>query len=793
MIRSFIQTLLSIPIITILLTSAIPSGAKDYILMDEAPAALDLQGWENASFPLGNGYMGVSFFGGVEKELWQVTDPTIYANSWEKRRKRHRIGLSSAVELYFETEHEHESVSDYSRQLDIMRGLGTTTYVADGVTFTREQLTSYPANVFSARISADKNGMVSFRLRARHSYPEPRRTVQADIEGDVIVLTGMTEVLKTKYQARIAVEVDEGDIKVSQSGNEGIVEVTGANAATVCLTIGTNYQNKPEVYLTSTHFYGYSDSAATPPEFEDKGKKLEGNPLPVEAIKERLTQARAKGWESIKQEHLADFQPIMERCSIDLGGVLPEIPIAEVRGNYKSDKIENPAHARYLEELFFQYGRYLMAASSRPGTLPAGLQGTWSWKESAPWTGGYWLNINFQMNYWPTFSTNLTEMIGPYLDQLQAMYPRHQYLAKLYAKDELGKEVDDVWTVGHSNHAYDAAEITSKGGIGGGPFTLLPLWDWYLFTGDTEILEEIWPLLYKSSRFLVQVMQEQEDGKILAVPSYSPENKSPEGVKVAKGTAYDQQMVYEGHLMTLTAARILGKDEPLLDTMRDHLPRLDPVMIGSDPLGAYLMEFREEKAYHGGSHRHISQLVGLVPGTIISQKPEWIQAAQTTLNLRGDKSRGWALAHRLNSWARTHDGDRSLVLLDNLLSDRVYDNLWGKHAPFQIDANFGGTSGIAEMLLQSHVLQDLPDEGPLGFEDFNFLIHILPAIPKEWSEGSFTGMKARGGFEVGANWESGKAKRVTVKSLKGNAARLQIGDQVQEIKIAKGEVGIFDF
>ena len=384
-------------------------------------------------------------------------------------------------------------------------------------------------------------------------------------------------------------------------------------------------------------------------------------------------------------------------------------------------------------------------------------------------------------------------MIEPYLDQVQAMYPRHQYLANLYAKEKLGKVVGDGWTVGHSNHAYDAAEITSKGGIGGGPFTLLPLWDWYLFTVDKAILEKLWPMLLSSSRFLAGVMEQQADGKILAVPSYSPENRAPKGVKIAKGTAYDQQMAYEAHLMTLTAARILEKKDPLLDTIQEHLLRLDPVMIGEDPQGKYIREFREEKAYYGGSHRHISQLVGLVPGKLISQKPEWIQAAQTTLDLRGDKSRGWALAHRLNAWARTHGGDRSLKLLKNLLSDQVHDNLWGKCGSFQIDANFGGTSGIAEMLLQSHVLQDLPANGPLGFKDLNFLIHILPAIPAEWSDGSFAGMKARGGFEVSANWERGKVKRVSLKSINGNPARLRVGEHVQHIKMAKGESQTFDF
>jgi len=752
---------------------------KEYCMKDSEPAGLNIKGWESNSYPLGNGYFGVNFFGGVNQELFQFSEPSVFGHA--KVRTTHYLAFSSAIELLLET--DHTSDSDYSRSLDLMQGIGRTSYKSRGITFHREILTSYPDNCFAVRLTADKGQQITFRLNAKHSYPGEDRAVKAEVEDDVVILTGIPEPTKTIYQARIAVEIEGGTRNVSSSNGEGVIDVKAADAATVYVTIGTNYRQEPKTFLTSPGFRSKDKGDGIPAEWLDKSKKIEGNPLPAKAIKERLAKARQKGWEALKKEHLDDFQPIMERCRIDLGGVMPERSTREVRSmNGEIDK-----EARYLEELFFQYGRYLLLSCSRPGTPPANLQGTWNWKKGAPWTGGYWLNINFQMNYWPTFITNLPELIVPYYDLLKAMRPRHEVFAREFAKEKYNKDLKDVWTVGHATHAYDAAAISGHGGMGCGPFTLMALWDWYLYTGDRAVLERIWPFLIASSRFMAETMEEQDDGKILCSPSYSPELKAPKGVKNAKGTAYDQQLAYEGHVMTLTAARILGKQDPLIAKIKDHLPRLDPVMIGKHETGNYIKEFREEKAYHGSTHRHMSQLVGLTPGSVIFQKPEWIKAAQTTLNLRGiGWMIGWGLSHRANAWARLYDGDRSLEMLDYLLYKKKSNNLWGR--PFQIDANFGATSGIAEMLLQSHIMTALPEEKEsLSFQDMNFTIHILPALPQAWKNGSFKGMRARGGFEVGAVWENGKLKSVDIKSLNGNPCIIRYGEKTVALKIKKGE------
>lgn len=751
--------------------------AKEYILQDDKPAATSLKAWENDSYPLGNGHFGVSFFGGIQKELWQFTEPSVVVYSYQQRKKSHRIELSSAIELWLETDHDSKKASDYTRQLDINRGIGLTTYKSGGVTHTREQLTSYPDNCFAARLTASERGKISFRLNTRHSYPDNHRTIQTSVDGDQIVLTGTTEPMKVTYQARIAVDAKGGKISTSVVNSEGIIEVTGADSATIYVTLGTNYRLESKAFTTTPGVNMDGESIGIPPEFIPKADKLKGNPLPVVQIKDRMAKARVAGWETIRKTHVADVSQYMKRCQIDLGGIRPSTPTREL---LKGDGRPEPAR-RYLEELYFQFGRYLMVSSSRSGTLPAGLQGIWNWKPAAPWTGGFWFNINFQMNYWPVFNTNLEEFIHPYLDLLKAAFPRHQQIAKEFAKEYAGKEVNDGWTAGTANTPYDNGSPGNKGGVGTGPFVLYALWDWYQFTGDEKVLEELWPFFISSSRFLVSFMKEMPDGKILCHPSWSPEQRHDAGNETF-GTAYDQQLVYENHRMTLATAKILGKQDPLLEILENHIQHLDPVIVGAS---GQIKEYREETTYSSlgqKNHRHISQLIGLVPGTVITQKPEWIEAARKTLDFRGDESTGWALAHRFNGWTRVYDGERSFKLLSNLLGERTFDNLWCAHPPFQIDGNFGGTAGIAEMLLQSHRQNET-----------GFIIHLLPSIPGAWKDGSFSGIRARGGFEVSGSWATGKLKTAEIKSLSGNPCTLQYGDALIELKLNKGEVKRISF
>lgn len=721
-------------------SSALPAvqPSKTYALWDDKPAPLDLKGWERNSFPLGNGHFGVSFFGGVGEELWQFTDKSLYVRDPETEEKRYdAIGLSNLCELRLVTDHRLENLTAYHREVNLHTALGVVRYKADGVEYLREHFASYPDNVFAVRITASQPGQVSFRLQATHPYLSEFRAGRARAEGDQLVLDGETLPYGLKYQVRVSVKTGGGHVSATADGTSGEITVEGANFAEVYVTLGTNYRLDPQVFLN------------------EPDKKLEGFAVPEEEIKKRLTAAMLAEWETLRDRHIADHSELFGRARIDLGGADPGLPTDRLQA---ATDLAPPA-ARYLEELYFQFGRYLLIASSRPGTLPANLQGAWNMTRKAPWTGGYWANINIQMNYWPAFVTGLDETFEPYAAFWKASFPAGQTNAASTLASWKRPPAEDAWTAGTANSPFRVSGPGPTSGAGTGPFVILNIWEWYQYTGDKHVLEQVWPFLLASSRFLAAALVEQPDGTLLCDPSWSPEQKNTEGYVNLPGTAYDQQLVYENHRMTLEAAKILGKTDPILATLEKQLPQLSPAIIGAS---GQIKEFRQENAYGeigDPKHRHISQLIGLFPGTVLTTKPEWLEASRVTLDLRGDKSTGWAMAHRLNAWTRVKDGQRCLTLLQTLLSKGTLPNLWDTHPPFQIDGNFGGTSGIANMLLQSHE----------GFID------LLPALPKEWGTGSFNGLRAIGAFEISAQWREGKVTRTEVLSKNGGPLRLRAG------------------
>ena len=624
--------------------------------------------------------------------------------------------------------------------MDLGKAIGSVRYSLGGVDFVRESLTSYPDKCFATKITASKPGQLSFQLKVLHAYPGPTRTGTSSVEGSTVVLRGEAQPYGLKYEIRVAVKVTGGHVHAQTAGADGEFVVEGADAAEFYVTLATNYRLAPKVFLT-----------------QDNAKKLEGMEVPSSEVAKSLETARNAGFEKLRIRHEADFGRLFERTQIDLGGKEPGIPTGEL---LSSTNLPAPA-ARYLEELYFQFGRYLLISSSRPGTLPANLQGTWNMKLAAPWTGGYWANINIQMNYWPAFSTGLEETFPPYLDFFNATFQKQQSIAATTLAGWKCPPVEGAWTAGTGNDPYKCSGPGSTSGAGTGPFVILPLWEWYQYTGKREVLEKAWPFMLASSRFLTSALKEQTDGTLLCDPSWSPENKSPgtNGTHInMPGTAYDQELVYENHRITLEAAKILGKTDPILPVLEAQLPKLSPVLIGSS---GQIKEFRQENAYGefgDPHHRHISHLIGLFPGTLLTERKEWLDAARVSLNSRGDKSTGWAMANRLNAWTRLKDGQRCYTLLMNLLHKGTTPNLWDTHPPFQIDGNLGGTAGIANMLLQSHE----------GFID------LLPALPPEWANGSFSGIRARGAFSVSAEWSEMKIRKVMVVSEGGTTCRLRM-------------------
>jgi alpha-L-fucosidase 2 len=432
----------------------------------------------------------------------------------------------------------------------------------------------------------------------------------------------------------------------------------------------------------------------------------------------------------------------------------------------------NKPERRYLEELYFQYGRYLLIASSRAGTLPANLQGTWCMNKTAPWGGGYTCDENINMYYWPSFVTGLEETFSPYHDYFQATFDRCCEVATSWlGKHGAGGAMKGGWGTGNCD-PYRVSDINEWTPVGVGPYVLQNLWTWYEFTDDKAVLEKIWPILLSSSRFLSSCLKEQPDGKLLCDPSYSPENpeRRPEVKAKASpgygqnrvclpGTSFDQQMVYENFRMVLEAARILAKPDPILETLREQMTRLDPVQIGDS---GQIKEFRQETSYGSigdPKHRHISHLLGLYPFSLLTEKKEWMEGCRVTLNGRGDGATGWAVAHKISMWARLKDGERAYLLLNNLLEKSTLPNLWDTCPPFQIDGNSGGTAGMAEMLIQSHE----------GFID------LIPSLPKAWSIGSFTRLRARGAFIVSASWRDGQLLHLRVESVNGNPCKIRLG------------------
>ena len=732
----------------LLMGAVVVASEKPLVLAYDRPAALDLKGWELYSLPLGNGHVGVSVFGGVEQELWQFTDKAVWvmAPPGASGKDYARPGLSSLCELrLFFPAPVGATVTNYRRDLDLRQAVASVRYEQTDVAYQREMLTSFPDRCFAARLTASVPGRIAFRLRADHPYLGGYRTGKVRVEGDRLVMTAVTEPFKLAYEVHVQVVVKGGSVRAAATGETGELIVEGADEACVYVTEGTNYRLENQVFLAKDD------------------KKLEGFPVPSARIAADLQAAVGQGWERLRARHVTDHQALFSRVELDLGGQVPTCTTDVLQAS-----VDRPAaEARYLEELYFQFGRYLLIASSRPGTLPANLQGTWNMKQCAPWTGGYWGNINIQMNYWPAFVTNLEETFQPYYDYFQATFPKQQQIAASQLANRTITPVGAAgWTAGTGNSPFHVGGPGGTSGDGTGPFVALLLWDWYAFTGDRVRLEQAWPFLLEGSRFLANAMRVQPDGSILCSPSYSPEQQTtgPDGKKIyinAPGCAYDQQLATESYRLTLAAAQILGKSDPLLAVIQAQLPKLAPVLIGTS---GQIKEFPQENAYGElgeRNHRHISQLIGLYPGTVIFDRPEWVAAARTTLDLRGDRSTGWAMAHRLNAWARVKDGNRAHTLLRTLLFKGTMPNLWDTHPPFQIDGNFGGTAGIAEMLVQSQ----------------SGVIALLPALPSAWATGSVRGLRARGDVTVDIDWANGRVTRYRLRSTQAKDVAVLVHDQ----------------
>ena len=653
---------------------------------------------------------------------------------------------------------------NYKRSLRLNDAISTVNYQYEGVNYTREYFANYPSNVIVVKLKADQPGKISFTLRPvlpyLHEYNDEGtgRTGKVSAQNDLITLTGDIQFLRLPYEAQIKVIPSGGQLKAmnDESGNNGTIRIQQADSVVLLINAQTAYQLKSSVFTAS-------------PE-----NKFTGNEHPHRAVSQCIQKAADKGYEVLCKEHIADYQSLFSRVDLRLCDETPGIPTDSLLHDYQRGK-----ESLYMDELLFQYGRYLLIASSRKGSLPPHLQGAWSQYEYAPWSGGYWHNINIQMNYWAAFNTNLAEVFIPYVEYNEAFRQSANEKATGYIKKNNPDALSAIpeengWTIGTGANAFSIDSPGGHSGPGTGGFTTKLFWDYYDFTRDEDILKKhSYPAMLGMAKFLSKTLKPTEEGYLLADPSSSPEQYHNGTTYQTKGCAFDQEMIWESFHDALKAADILKEESPFLRTIKEQIGKLDAIQIGES---GQIKEYREEKKYSDigdPRHRHISHLCALYPGTLINaETPEWLKAATVTLNNRGDKSTGWGVAHRLNLWARVKDGDMAYQRFQLLLKKYILENLWNMHPPFQIDGNLGGTAGVAEMLIQSH-------EG---------YINPLPALPAAWRDGSYEGLVARGNFVVSVFWKQGLMTQMNILSRAGGECVIQYKDIANfTIKDAKGK------
>ena len=699
--------------------------------------------WERWSYPIGNGYAGACIFGRTDSERIQITDKTLH-----NRGIYGKGGLTSFAEVFLDF--HQDAVDNYRRSLNLNEAIASVSYEKAGTRFRREYFASYPDNVIVIRLSASKKSALSFTVRPEIPYRERNeRRGSITAKDNLLTLKGSIPLFSCNFEGQIKV-LNEGGSATADTAN-GTIVVEKADAVTLLIATGTNYRLSPETFQN-------------PP-----AEKLDRGQFPHEAVAARIQAAQDRGYAALRERHLSDYQKLFGRVSVNLNAEPTADPTHVLLEKYQAGEANT-----WLEELMFQYGRYLLIASSREKSLPANLQGAWSQDYYTPWSGGFWHNINVQMNYWGAMSTNLAECFEAYIAFFEAYLPLAQQHAADYVRRrnprQLSEGGDNGWIIGTGANAYYIPGANGgHSGPGTGGLTAKLLVDYYLFTQNHEYLEKVaYPAMLSLSKFYSKALVPH--GELLLVePSASPEQTAtPEQVKgmpghmsgknyITAGCTFDQGFVWESYADTLALADALGDNDPFLATIREQIVRLDPILIGAD---GQIKEYREENKYSDigqARHRHISHLCPLFPGTLIQAKhQDWMRAASKTLDLRGNKTTGWALAHRMNCRARLGEGEEAHRAYQQFIRERTATNLWTLHPPFQIDGSLGTMAGVAEMLLQSH-------DGS---------IKILPALPQAWHTGHFAGLVARGNFVVSAAWQEGKATQVTVVSRSGGDCRI---------------------
>jgi alpha-L-fucosidase 2 len=706
--------------------------------------------WTEA-MPIGNGRLGAMVFGGIENERLQFNEDTLWTGKPHdyshpgaadylpvvrkllfegKQREAEALAMKQMMsvplrqhayqpfgDLHLHLPNAHKS-SDYRRELDLDSAVAGVTYTVDDVKFTREVFSSAVDQVIVVRVTADRDSRVSFT--AKMSSPQPDTSTVA-VAGKQLALRGQMRPDRhpsgnkdscLKYEARLLVSTDGGKVKVT---NEG-VEVKGADAATLLLAAATSFRN-------------FKDVSADPAVRCDKVIKA----------------AAGKSYDTLRKVHVADHRRLFRRVELDLGTT-----DAANRPTDERIKTFGKSNDPELAALYFQFGRYLLICSSRPGSQPANLQGIWNDKIRPPWESKWTTNINTEMNYWPVEMCNLSECHEPLFDMLDDLVISGRKTAKVHygCRGWVFHHNADLWRgtapINNSNHGI---------WVTGGAWLTRHLWEHYLFTGDRKFLaERAYPVMKGAALFFVDfLIEDPKTGWLISTPSNSPE----QGGLVA-GPSMDHQIIRELFTNCIEAAKNIGIDDDFRRKLTKLRSRVAPNQIGQH---GQLQEWLQDKDNPRNQHRHISHLYALHPGYEITplKTPKLAEACRVTLTHRGDGGTGWSKAWKVNFWARLLDGDHSYKMLAGLINRSTLPNMFDTHPPFQIDGNFGGTSGITEMLLQSHAGE----------------IHMLPALPTAWPRGNVKGLCAHGGFKVDIAWKDGKLAGGAIRSKLGSKCRIR--------------------
>ncbi len=721
--------------------------------------------WEGEVLPIGNGALGATVAGGVSQERLQFNEKTLWTGgpqageaydygipeqSYVERLSRVREQLRRAGSLAPETVVEslgHKAhhyghyqsfgdlvvdypalkadVRNYRRHLDLQRGLASVTFERGGVKYRREYFVSYPDQVIVMRISADQPGQID--LHAGIKVPD-NRSAQVSWLPSGLRITGALNDNQLAYAAQLDVEVEGG--RSFADRERRVWKVEGADTVTFRLGAATDYR------------------LAFP--------RYRGEP-PAPKVQALIERARALSYTRLMERHTRDHQALFDRVALDLGQAAIEKPTPQLLAGYSKDN--TPAEDRALEALYFQFGRYLLIASSRSGSLPANLQGVWNHSKTPPWNADYHVNINLQMNYWPAEVTNLSETTGPLFDFVDSLVLPGQRSAKQFYGA-------DGWTLFLNTNIWGYTGVidwpTAFWQPEAGAWLAQHYYEHFLFNqNETFLKERAYPVMRSAAQFWLDALVKDASGnRWLVTPSYSPEHG-----EFTEGASMSQQLVWDLFRNTRDAARTLG-DEEMAQVLDTRLAQLDPgLRVGR---WGQLQEWREDRDEQGNQHRHVSHLFALHPGRqITAEHPDLLDAARTTLNARGDGGTGWAQAWKVNLWARLKDGDRAHKVLADQMRDSTLANLWSSHPPFQIDGNFGATAGMAEMLLQSH----------------GDAIHLLPALPEDWSDGSVSGLRARGDVTVDMDWQAGYLHAAELVVGVTGPVRVRIGNEGDERKM----------